>query len=151
MASAQLPEAPIRHSDRFFIGGEWVSSSSDARIDVIDSTTEEHYFSLPEAMPADMHRAIAAAREAFDDGPWPRISHAERAEHMRSLARELRARREAVAQIWPRETGVLHGRATGAADAAANTFDYYAGLADTFPFEEEKAPTTGGGFGLLLR
>jgi acyl-CoA reductase-like NAD-dependent aldehyde dehydrogenase len=151
MANAQLSEAPIRHSDRFFIGGEWVAPSSDATIDVIDSTTEEHYFSVPEAMPADMDRAVAAARKAFDSGPWPRLSHAERADHMRSLARELRARGEAVAQIWPRETGVLHGRAIGAAEAASNTFDYYAGLADTFPFEEEKTPTTGGGFGLLLR
>ena len=29
--------APLRHADRFFIGGEWVKPSSDAVIDVIDS------------------------------------------------------------------------------------------------------------------
>ena len=61
----------LRHADRFFIGGEWVVPSSDATIDVIDSGTEEHFFSVAEAQEADMSRAVASARAAFDDGPWP--------------------------------------------------------------------------------
>jgi hypothetical protein len=38
---------PLRHADRFFIGGEWVAPSSDATIDVIDSGTEQVYFRVP--------------------------------------------------------------------------------------------------------
>ena len=41
--------SPLRHADRFFIGGEWVVPSSDATIEVIDSGTEEHFFSVAEA------------------------------------------------------------------------------------------------------
>ena len=63
--------SPIRHADRFFIGGAWVEPSSSDVIDVIDSATEELYFSVPEAKEADMTRAITAAREAFDEGRGP--------------------------------------------------------------------------------
>ena len=41
MSAARATTAPVRHADRFFIGGEWVEPSSDATIDVIDSGTEE--------------------------------------------------------------------------------------------------------------
>ena len=63
------PRVPLRSPDRFFIGGEWVGPSSDATIDVIDSGTEQVYFRVPEAQPADMDLAIEAARRAFDRGP----------------------------------------------------------------------------------
>jgi aldehyde dehydrogenase (NAD+) len=99
--------APISHSDRFYIGGQWVTPSSDATISVIDSDTEQLYFTVPEAQAADISRAVAAAREAFDSGPWPWLTHAQRAEYLRALGAELRKRSEDIGQIWPRESGVL--------------------------------------------
>jgi acyl-CoA reductase-like NAD-dependent aldehyde dehydrogenase len=120
-------------------------------IDVIDSGTEEHFFSIAEAKAADMAKAVAAAREAFDEGPWPRMTHAQRAEYLRAIATELRGRSEDLGQIWPRESGVLYTIAQVAANGAADTFDYYAGLADSFPFEEPAQPTAGGEFGMLVR
>jgi aldehyde dehydrogenase (NAD+) len=143
--------APLRHLDRFFIGGEWVKPSTDSTIEVTDSATEEHFFTVAEAQADDMARAVAAAREAFDMGPWPRMSHAERAEYLRAMAEGLRKRADDVGQIWPRESGVLHGIARGAAEGAARAFEYYASLADTFAWEEEAAPTAGGKFGLIVR
>ena len=143
--------APIRHADRFFIGGEWVAPSSSSMFDVIDSGTEELYFRAAEAQAPDMARAIAAARAAFDEGPWPRLSHAERAEHLRALAAGLKARSDDLGEIWPRQSGVLHLAAKYAGRGAAKTFEYYAGLADTFPFEEPATPSAGGQFGLLVR
>jgi NAD(P)-dependent dehydrogenase (short-subunit alcohol dehydrogenase family) len=59
---------PLSNTGRFFIDGEWVKPSSDAVIDVIDSATEQLYFQVPEAQPADMDLAIGAARRAFDRG-----------------------------------------------------------------------------------
>ena len=56
--------APLRHADRFFIGGEWVVPSSDSKIDVIDSDTEQVFFSVAEAQAADISRAVGAARQA---------------------------------------------------------------------------------------
>ncbi len=108
MTLAPDTKAPLRHADRFFIGGEWVKPSSDAMIDVIDSGTEQLFFSVAEAREADMARAVAGARQAFDEGPWPRMTHAERAEFLRAMAAGLRERGDDVGQIWPRESGVLY-------------------------------------------
>ena len=80
------PRVPLRSPDRFYIGGDWVAPSTDSTIDVIDSTTEQLYFSVAEAQPADMDLAIESARRAFDRGPWPRMTHAERAEFLRAMA-----------------------------------------------------------------
>jgi acyl-CoA reductase-like NAD-dependent aldehyde dehydrogenase len=142
---------PLRHADKFFIGGNWVAPSSGATIEVIDSSTEEIYFRVPEAQAADIDRAVTAARTAFDDGPWPRLSHVERAEFLTGFAAGLRDRAEDIGQIWPRESGALHVIAKYGAAGIAAAFDYYASLATTFPFEERAQPSSPGDFGLLVR
>ena len=64
--------APIRHADRFFIGGQWVAPSSDATISVIDSDTEQLYFTVPEAQGLDIdwarHRRPGSVRHPPVDG-----------------------------------------------------------------------------------
>jgi aldehyde dehydrogenase (NAD+) len=141
---------PLRHADRFFIDGDWVTPSSHATFDVIDSGTEEIYFSVPEAQEADIDRAVTAARRAFDEGPWPTMTHADRAGFLRGIAAGLRERAEDIGQIWPRESGALYLIAHHSAAGTAASFDYYAGLAETFPFEERAQPSMGE-FGLLVR
>jgi aldehyde dehydrogenase (NAD+) len=143
-------EAPLRHADRFFIDGEWVAPSTDATFDVIDSSTEQVYFRVPEAQEADMDRAVTAARRAFDEGPWPRMTHVDRAEFLRGIANGLRDRAEDIGQIWPRESGALYLIARHGAAGIASAFDFYADLARTFPFEERVQPSMGE-FGLLVR
>jgi aldehyde dehydrogenase (NAD+) len=150
MSLASETSAPIRHADRFFIGGQWVTPSSGATINVIDSGTEELFFSVAEAQAADITRAVAAAREAFDTGPWPRLTHAERAAYLRAIGEELAKRTDDIGQIWPRESGVLHAIARGGGKGAQRTFNAFAALADTFPFEEPAKPTVGQ-FGLIVR
>ena len=142
--------APISHSDRFYIGGQWVTPSSDAKINVIDSDTEQLYFSVPEAQAADISRAVGAAREAFDNGPWPWLTHEQRAEYLRAIGAELKRRTEDIGQIWPRESGVLAAVARGGGIGAERTFNGFADLASTFPFEEPAKPSVGQ-FGLLVR
>jgi len=151
MSLTEEPVLQLRHLDRFFIGGAWVVPSSDSMITVTDSATEERFFSVAEAQAADVDRAVGSARQAFDAGPWPRMSHGERADYLRAIATALRKRGEEVGDIWPRESGVLHGIAKHAAEGAARTFEYYASLVDSFPFEEEAQPTAGGEFGLVVR
>jgi acyl-CoA reductase-like NAD-dependent aldehyde dehydrogenase len=141
---------PLRHTDRFFIDDEWVTPSADATFDVIDSSTEQVYFRVPEAQAADIDRAVTAARRAFDQGPWSTMAHAERAEFLRGIASVLRERAEDIGQIWPRESGALYPMARRSAAGIAGSFDYYAGLADTFPSEERAQPQMGE-FGLLVR
>jgi acyl-CoA reductase-like NAD-dependent aldehyde dehydrogenase len=148
---ARSTTTPIAHPDRFFIGGSWVEPSSSDTIKVIDSGTEEVAFTVPEAKADDMARAVGAARTAFDEGPWPQLTHAERAGHLRALGGAVMERAEALAEVWPRESGTTHSVAQFSAMMAAGGFEAYAALAETFPFEEEAQPSFGGGFGLLVR
>jgi acyl-CoA reductase-like NAD-dependent aldehyde dehydrogenase len=151
MSAAKATTAPVRHADQFFIGGEWVEPASDATIDVIDSGTEEVYYSIAGAAPDDMSRAVAAARQAFDEGPWSRLSHAERADYLRALGAGLQERNDVLGQLWPRESGALYKVAQFAGRIGSGALGMYAALADTFPFEEKCQPTNGGEFGLLVR
>jgi betaine-aldehyde dehydrogenase len=140
----------LKNPDQFFIGGEWVAPSSDSRIDVIMPSTEEVFFSIPEAQEADINRAVAAARTAFDHGPWPRMTPAERAPFLKAIGKGIRSRAETISQIWTSEMGVIPTFAMPQVLGAGAAFAYYAGLADTFPFIEHHAPM-GGGTGLLVR
>jgi aldehyde dehydrogenase (NAD+) len=63
---------------RLFIGGEWVEPASSRAIDVISPHSEELVGRVPEGIEADIDRAVAAARDAFDNGEWPRLSPEER-------------------------------------------------------------------------
>lgn len=150
MTRANEPLVQLLHTDRFFIGGDWVDPSTDSTFDVSDSATEQIFLKVAEAKEADVSRAVAAARDAFDNGPWPRMTHAERASYVRAIAGELRDRTEDFGQLWPRESGVLHKIARRTGEGNAGTFDYYAGLAETFAFEEEAKPQFGE-FGLIVR
>src|ERR1700690_81394 len=141
---------PIQHTDRFFIGGEWVTPSSDSTITVIASHTEQNHLTVAEPPAADMGRASSAAKEAFANGPWPRLSHAERAAYLRALGDEVVKRSGAIQQMWPREAGVLASMAGGAAFGAQHTFNYYADMADTFQWERAVKPSRGG-FGLVVK
>jgi aldehyde dehydrogenase (NAD+) len=150
MTVAAAPVTAPRHPDRFFIGGGWVAPSSTAMITVTESATEQPFLTVAEAAAADIAHAVTAAREAFDTGPWPRMTHAERADYLRAFGAGIARRADQVGQIWPREAGVLHSHARHAAGRSASFFERYAALADTFPFEERVTPSSGE-FGLLVR
>jgi acyl-CoA reductase-like NAD-dependent aldehyde dehydrogenase len=66
------------------------------------------------------------------------------------MAEGLKERTADLGQVWPRESGVLHSIAQYAGIGGAATFEYYAGLADTFAFEEQATPSAGE-FGLIVR
>jgi acyl-CoA reductase-like NAD-dependent aldehyde dehydrogenase len=140
---------PIKHPDRFFIDGEWVKPSSPTTIDVIAPATGELYQRVAEAQKADVDRAVAAAREAFDRGPWPRMSHVERASFLMAIATALDARLDDISSVWPNEMGILHSMARAFAPRAGTFYRDYAQLATTFDFEKEAPTTAGAKVGLL--
>jgi acyl-CoA reductase-like NAD-dependent aldehyde dehydrogenase len=148
--TAKSTTLPVRNTDRFFIGGEWVTPSTDAKIDVIDAGTEELFVQVAEAQAADIDRAVTAATEAFERGPWPTLTHKERADYLRALGAAVAKRNDDLAQISPRECGVLFSSAQYSGAMGQGVFEQYAALADTFAFEEPAQPT-GPGFGLLVR
>lgn len=150
MASGVI-ESLIRHPDRFFIDGEWVSPSSDATIAVVAPATEQVWMRVAEAQEADIERAIAAARTAFDAGPWPRMTHRERGAYLHAIADALTRRADDVGAIWPNEMGVLHATARAFAGGVGGMYAFYGRLADTFKFEERHHSPAGAACGLLVR
>lgn len=143
--------APLANPDKFFIGGRWIAPLTNAKFDVISASTEELLFQIAEAQAGDINAAVMAAREAFDRGPWPRISHTERATYLRRIAELVATRADDLAKIWTGEVGVTHGLAQMTAQGVPAAYEYYASLADSFPFEEQHKPRAGGNFGLLVR
>ncbi|MHA6616464.1 aldehyde dehydrogenase [Pseudonocardia sp. DLS-67] len=151
MSLTNETRAPLSAPDRFYIGGEWVAPSTDSVIEVVEPATEELFFRVAEAQAPDIDRAVTAARTAFDSGPWPMLTHAERARYLRAIAAGLRERAGDASQIWPRESGVLFPVAQAGMSRIPNIYEFYAGLADDYPFEERAEPTGGGAFGLIVR
>ncbi|MBN9738203.1 MULTISPECIES: aldehyde dehydrogenase [unclassified Pseudonocardia] len=143
--------APLTRLDRFYIGGEWVAPSSDDTISVIEPATEQVYYQVPEAQNADVDRAVTAARAAFDEGPWPTMTHARRAEFLRAIGAAVRERSDDVTQVWPRESGIVLGAAQAMIGGVPDAYGFYADLADTFAFEEPATPTAGGTYGMISR
>ncbi|WP_237230086.1 aldehyde dehydrogenase [Sphingobium sp. TKS] len=143
--------ARIRDFDHLFINGEWQPSTSGACFDIFDSSTEALFARTALARPEELSRAVQAARDAFDTGPWPRMTHKERAGYLRAIAAKLRERAADLGECWTRETGILHSAALHVGDGVAGMFDYYAGLAESYPFIEPVSPTAGGEYGLIVR
>jgi acyl-CoA reductase-like NAD-dependent aldehyde dehydrogenase len=135
---------------QLFFGGEWVEPSAGTTIDVVDSHSEEVFLTVAEAQAPDVERAVAAARLAFDRGPWPRMTHQERAVWLNRIADGLEKRADAFADTWTREAGVLRSVTGYGAQYMADFFRYYAGLADKFAWQE-KHTSAGGQPALLVR
>lgn len=141
----------IRNPGHLFINGRWVAPESGSTINVIDPATEEAHLQVAEAGPADIDRAIIAAREAFDHGPWPWLSHSERAEYLRAIADQLEKRLDDAAALWPRETGILYRSAVTELQGIPDIYRFYATLAESYPFHEPAAPSGGGEWAALVR
>jgi aldehyde dehydrogenase (NAD+) len=76
----------VHDYDKLFIGGEWVEPAGTGTIVVISPHSEERVGRVPEGTNADVDRAVAAARQAFDEGDWPRRSPEERQQAVRRFA-----------------------------------------------------------------
>lgn len=136
---------------QFFIDGAWVDAVSQETIVVDNAATEQLYATVTAASEADIDRAVDAARRAFDTGPWPRMSHTERAVFLRAIAAEMDAHSGEFADTWSTESGVVNASAQVIAGSLSGAYSYYAGLADSFAFEEQHEPKGGGTIGLLVR
>src|SRR5436309_16065553 len=87
------------------IGGDWVTPTDGRLVEVINPTSEETIASAALAGPADIDRAVRAARTAFDHGPWARSTPVERAAVMRKAAQLISERAELFAQTVTLEVG----------------------------------------------
>ncbi len=128
----------------FYIGGEWVAPASSKRFDVIGAGTGERVGSVPEAVEADVDRAVAAARHAFDNTTWSTCPPAERAAAMRRFAAALQKRAPDLAQAVSKQNGMpifLSEMLEGG--FSLGVLGYYAGLADTLSTSETRPSQMG--------
>ncbi len=91
--------------EKLFIGGEWVDPAGSDVIEVISPHSEEVVGRVPEGTPADIDRAVAAARTAFDEGEWPRMSPEDRIAAVQRFSDIYAARMMDMAQVITTEMG----------------------------------------------
>jgi len=128
--------ANVPSFDRFFIGGEWVAPSSSETFTVVSPYTEEAIATAPAGQPADMDKAVAAARAAVD-GEWGRSSGDERADALRRLYDVFIARSNDLAELITAEMGApLLFSHLGQVGATGMVLDYFANLTKGYAFEE---------------
>ncbi len=126
----------MKDYQHFYIGGEWVSPAESGSLEVVDSATEEIMGRIPEGVPEDVNRAVAAAKAAFP--AWSNTAIEKRAEFLQAIANGLRARQDDMATLIAREVGMPKKLAlmvqTGLPIMVAKSFSRLLG---EFTFEEE--------------
>jgi aldehyde dehydrogenase (NAD+) len=105
--------ARVTGESRHYIDGEWREAMGSATVDQVNPATGEVITSVPQATPEEAVAAITAARRAFDDGPWPRMSRAERSRILSGFAEALWAHREELADIVVAQGGCTITQARG--------------------------------------
>lgn len=129
--------------DKLYINGEWVAPASGETFDVIDPSDREVFHRAPRGGAADIDAAVRAARAAFDEGPWPRMSGAERATVLRRIGDGIAARTDELARMEVRDNGKPLPEALWDIEDTAGCFHFYADLAerlDNNPEQEIKRP-----------
>src|SRR5258708_21574465 len=111
------------------INGEWTASKSAKPFPVYDPSTEEVIAQVPDAHAEDVNRAVAAAKAAFEEGPWATTTAQERGRVLFRLAEKIRANQPALAELECRNTGNPIVEAEYDITDPATCFEYYCGLA----------------------
>jgi betaine-aldehyde dehydrogenase len=112
-----------------YINGEFVAAGTSTTLDVIDPATETVIARVPDGSREDVDRAAAAARAAFDAGPWKETTAQDRGRILFALARIVRERAAELAELETRNTGKPIVEAEFDAADVATCFEYYGGLA----------------------
>ncbi len=123
---------------KLYIDGAWVAPIEGGTLPVIDPATEEVFHHIPAATAPDAEAAVRAARDAFDNGPWPRMTGAERAKYLRAMAQGIRDRLPELARIETRDNGKPLPEAEWDLADAAGCFDFYADLAEELDGDVEE-------------
>lgn len=127
MAIQHIPKDLPTHLQHF-IGGHWVDSINGATFDVLDPVSNETYTTCAAGQSEDIDAAVAAAKLAFDKGPWPRMKPRERSRILNKIADLVEARDARLAELESFDTGLPITQALGQANRAAENFRFFADL-----------------------
>ena len=133
-----------RSYDELFIAGQWRKPANPQQLAVISPHSEEPVGHVQVAGPEDVDAAVAAARHAFDHGPWPRLSHADRMAKVEQLAAIYAGHIDEMADLITDEMGSPRSFSRlGQAAAAASLIHLALAAARDFPWTERRQGVLG--------
>jgi betaine-aldehyde dehydrogenase len=124
-----MSSTEIEQKYQLFINGEWVSSHGGKTFSVYDPSTEQVIAEVPDSNAKDVDRAVAAAKDAFENGPWAASTAQERGRVLFKLADAVRQNAASLAELECRNTGKPIVEAEYDIADVATCFEYYGGLA----------------------
>ncbi len=132
MEEKRPPALEVRDYQHF-IHGEWVDSTSDARIDLLNPATEEKIGTIPEGTKEDVDRAVQAAQEAHARGEWRKMAVADRSRIIRRVGEIMMQRKDEIAVAETTDQGRSIRQSMGMmVPLAANAWDFFASALMTF-------------------
>ena len=145
MAENYPREAGLRPAQGCFINNRWEPSSSGAALPVIAPAEGVIFAEIAAGNAQDVNRAVAAARAAFEGGPWSRLTATERGRLLMRLSQLVTDNLEELAAIEARDCGKPLRAARADIQATARYFEFYGGAADKF--HGEQIPFMNGYYG----
>lgn len=115
---------------KLFIDGQWLAPVKGGTFPVVNPATEEVIHQAPAGTAEDIDLAVKAARRAFDTGPWPRMSGAERARYLRAMAEKILERKQELGRLEVIDNGKPLPEAVWDMEDTAGCFSFYANLAE---------------------
>ena len=133
MATATTPtdtENVVKQT-KLYIDGEFVDAESGKTFATLNPATGDVLAQVAEADKADVDKAVAAARRAFESGPYPKMSARDRGHLLAKLAQLINDNADELALLESLDNGkpITEARYVDIG-MTAGTFDYYAGWAD---------------------
>ena len=123
--------------DKLFIGGQWVEPSTSEVIEVFSPATGEKVGQVPMAARADVDAACAAARKAFDEGPWPTMTPEDRQAVIAHAVKLIEDRADLFKHLLKLETGqpptIVDMMQYG---ASLSTLQFYSTAAEKFTWRD---------------
>ncbi len=127
---APATQSFIGKDQKILIGDRWRDAGNAALIDVINPADGKRISGIGDASGEDVDNAVAAAREAFENGPWPEMKPGERSRLIYQIADKMEAHAEELAQLETLDNGKPINFAHGDVAASIGAMRYYAGWAD---------------------
>jgi betaine-aldehyde dehydrogenase len=149
MSSVQPAESNTPRKYQLFIDGQWVDAESGKTFATPNPSTGETLAEIAEADKADVDKAVAAARRAFE-GKWSNISARDRGRLIYKLSQLIEAHTKELAELETRDNGkpIRESLYVDLPQVAEN-FEYFAGWATKI--EGETIPVPGNMFNYTLR
>src|SRR3989442_7243644 len=122
---------------QLYIDGQFCDAEGGKTADSINPATEEPWARVARASRKDTQRAIAAARKAFDEGPWPRMSQADRAKILNQVADGLEARSQELAAVETQDSGGTIRKTSGDMMMGAAQLRYLAEMPAHMPLLDD--------------